>query len=131
MKKNKNVFIFLCCSYGVAFQQTFNPDIHPPGNPHAEITPRFCLDLSLITPAFGFPAPTYTPCGGSHLSLLTPGTPPWPNRQLFVLGEGGGVKPLSRLLLIGPRCQGGGGHGRVIHWHCSLYCSILWYSCLL
>lgn len=51
---------------------------------------------------FSFPAPTYIPCGDSHLSQLTPGMPPWSNRQLFVLGWGG-VKPLSGLLLIGRR----------------------------
>lgn len=31
--------------------------------------------------------PTHIPCGDSHLSPLTPEMPPWPNRQLFVLGR--------------------------------------------
>lgn len=100
-----------CFSYSSSFAvpflstKTFNPDIQQLETHTAEITPCFCLDLSLITPAFSLPAPTYIPCGDSHLSPPTPGMPPWPNRQLFVLeggvGGGGGVKPLSRLLLIG------------------------------
>ena len=97
-KKILPLFSFLCC---VPRHQPFNLDIQQLENDTAEITPCFCLDLSLITPAFSHPAPTYIPCGDSHLSQLTPGMPPWSNRQLFVLG--GGVKPLSRLLLIGLR----------------------------
>lgn len=35
----------------------------------------FVFDLSLITLAVNLPAPTYTPCGDSHLSRLTPTMP--------------------------------------------------------
>lgn len=121
---------------GVSLHQTFNPNIQQLETHTAEITPSFCLDLSLITPAFSLPAPTYIPCGDSHLSLLTPGMPPWPNRQLFVLG---GVKPLSRLLLIGLRrlLLSVRGYSSVLQWRGSLavfflnhqwYRSFLWYS---
>lgn len=69
--------------------QTFNPDIHQLKSQAAEITPCFCLDLSLITSAFILPAPTYIPCGDSHLSQLTPGMmAARPNTQLFVIGQG-------------------------------------------
>lgn len=79
------LFFFLCCA--VPLHQPFKPDIQQLETHTAEITPCFCLDLSLITPVFSLPTPKYIPCGDSHLSPLTPEMPPWPNRQLFVLGR--------------------------------------------
>lgn len=84
--------------------QTFNPDIHQLKSQAAEITPCFCLDLSLITSAFILPAPTYIPCGDSHLPL----------NRLLVIG-------LRRAVLVGVAATAG-FHCDVQQWtlcHCS------------